>query len=166
MVYHKSLKPEAFGKLYKMMAQSNRLSDGFLWDINQDGFIEWAYTDEGQRYLLFYEDEISGLFYINDIGNKKCRGHFILLPNITGKNIYRLLEFCASNILYLKENDSYYYDVILGVTPVRNKANKIFKRLGRPIGIIPNVLYDHRLKKTIDGHLTAFTRQEIKEVKL
>jgi hypothetical protein len=113
-----------------------------------------------------YNGKLASLGWLDCIGDRSAYVHFIALKWAYGGVSESVCRAAISRMLNIKKNDgSYIFDCLIGMTPVRNKlAVQFVKRVGFvSVGIIPMGAYDRIKGCSIDALNTYCTRSTLNE---
>jgi len=105
---------------------------------------------------------ILGVFWLNHIENRTCQIHIACFKEFYGDDCVKAGKLVLDMLLHSKASDGdFVFDCLLGVIPVRNAlARKFALATGmRKAGVIPNMLFDAYVGKSIDACIYYLTRE-------
>ena len=165
--------------IYRKLEESGRLGASFpgCADPSLDFFLDLLARDDRHSWVLTFDREIAGVFYLSDLEGTSARAHFAFLPTEMRRTKAALPQdrlpvpvavarFILASVLrdrYQEESGNqpeYVLDTLVGITPVRNTAavNMVMRCGSYPMGIIPHACPDVNGRNT-DGFVTYYTRE-------
>ena len=144
--------------------------DGILRHLFYDGsnktreeFFEFMGRRNTLPFTLFKEAELIGFFWLNSFVGRTAQIHFTAFRNSMGtrRNATHFGTKCIQYCLSLKDDNGFFIDTVVGVTPVSNTlARRFNEKAGMiKIGLIPNYCIMHYEGRIEDGVLTYATRE-------
>jgi hypothetical protein len=157
---------------YGMILDSKALSSVFYDGSchTYEAFLEAFSQPDMHFWLLFYEGQIAGLAWLNGMVHTRAFAHFCMFKNVYGRSTEGLSKsveigrYCVANwLLHTDENGKPLVDVLVGVTPERNRmALKWVQRVGfSRVGSVPHGVWMHDAGESEDAVLSYATRKTI-----
>jgi hypothetical protein len=158
--------------VYELMLDSKALSSVFYDGSCQSfsAFLEMFSQPDMHYWLLYYEGQLCGIAWMNGMVNKRAFAHFCMLKNVYGRRSDGMSKsvaigrFCLASWLNHKGDDGQYLiDVLVGITPERNKmAIKWVQRVGFVrAGTIPFAVWMGDSGESEPGVLSYATRETV-----
>ena len=133
-------------------------------EMNANIFLEMA-RDKWWLFIIYDNDEICGFTWLNNFRGGKANVHFALFKGWRGGKGVKIIKQTCKDLLEIKSNNKYLFDILVGAIPTRNKAACLFvsqiqRKWGKPcsIGVIKNYLYDYKKDSIMDAKVSYFTR--------
>ena len=116
-------------------------------------FLFMVKEDTTNLFIVLVNKEPALLILLNNISYGKAEGHFFFYNGFRGGKAVKIGRYCLNYLINIKLTETtYVYDVIIGITPVKNVfACKFLNKLGmKIIGKIPFYLYNEKTKRQED----------------
>lgn len=145
--------------IYLMVVEEGKLEtvfyDGMIRDMRE--FVNFFKSPDNHLHIILVNDEIAAIFWINQIEGRACRIHFCGFSKFWKHTIRMGKE--ALKFL------SPHFDLIHGATPVSNeKACKFIQKAGmKPLGIMPDRVYNYYKDRTEDALITYYQTEKEKQ---
>ena len=129
-------------------------ADDFLASMKHPGNQLWVFMEDGEPLVFFW---------LNSFEGRTARVHFCAFKTVWGR---RAKEIAADGLkLCLTDRDGKgpLLDCLIGYTPVRNRlACRFIQKIGmRPVGEVPNLLFDAYEGQSITGLITSCTMEDL-----
>ena len=147
--------------------------DGVAETVFADGTIrsgeDWLHSITSGNNLLYVvrADGYSAVAcWLNSFDGKAAHMHWTVFSKFWNNGSVKLMKFAVGEIMSLKRNETesreYLFDVLIGLIPITNtRAIKFSQKCGGILAaVIPNAIYDHINKQSVDAMLIHYTRQE------
>jgi len=147
-----------YTRMEKEGTASTVFSDGII--NNARDFLAVMKSNLNMLYVIFVDDEQSGVFWLNRFEARFARMHWCLFSNQRGKDSIGIGVEVLRIIMNWKDRDGkYLYDMLLGIVPSSNKiAIGYCKKCGGVIqGEIPNAALENG--KSVSGTVIYYRRE-------
>ncbi len=156
--------PDALGSVFDRIVEDGLLHNLFVDNPirTRDRFIEEMLVPGTLPLVVTCEDDMAGFSWFNRIQGKSASSHFVVFRRFWGrKTRIPLVRRFSRYMLSLRDGDGHLFDCLYGVTPGNNPlAWKVGIQSGwRMIGTIPNRIFLADEGKSVDGVVTAVTRE-------
>ena len=130
----------------------------------KEDFIKDVLRPGSLPFLVLWEGRPAGFTWFNSIEGRSARGHFLIFRDAWGKK--RTIPIGRGIFTYIMtraDQDGYLFDVILGLTPVKNVlAWRLALMCGAvSVGVIPHGAYIAAIGKSEDALLMSVTRKSL-----
>lgn len=136
------------------------VEDKTVWHVFYDGsvktreqFLHMMKHGHNQLFLVSVDREVAGIIWLNDFDSKRAYFHFCFFSNVWGQELPDVGRHCVMELLYMKRNDGYVFDALMGLTPEPNRlAHKWCKAMGFTVlGTMPKACWYERRKMSVPG---------------
>lgn len=171
--YHRSVLPdEIITAFYQRLIDCDRERMSYPADPPQTAEEHLqGVRNGGPWWLIVFDGQMAGCFYLNDLTGKSGRCHFAFLPSPPGLRAVGRVPFpvalgrfvMASTLHDQYPDGEYMVDTLIGLTPSWNKgAVGLIKKCGAVIlGAIPGAYYSYDDDINDDGVISYFTRDRV-----
>ena len=151
-----------------MALYARMVKEGTADTVFVDGTInsadEWlqAMKSEGNNlYVIYVEDEIAGVVWLNRLELKKARLHFCLFTLESERDSVEIGKEVVRYFMSMGVEDDYLFDLLYGIVPESNKkAIEYVKQVGAVhIGTMPHGLWNKITGKTEAAAILCYTRR-------
>ena len=140
--------PDSFIRgLFERMQEEDLVEDLFYDGsiTTPDEFLSMLKFGKNSAYVVEYQGKIGGVVWLNNFGARSAECHFCFFSNLTGRALADVGKRVITELINMEKlNGEPIFDVIIGITPVDNRAALRFcRRLGFGIvGIMPKAVYN------------------------
>lgn len=140
------------------------------------GFVRWMRQPDISPWIILFQGEPCGLFFLTDHAGKAAQCHFCTLPTGTRRTGQtaggRFSATIGAGLFALGQalwersvSGGFLLDTLIGVTPTCNRAAlRYIHALGaQDCGIVPGACWYHDTGENVPGLYTVFTRQALPE---
>lgn len=142
--------------------EAQRLKDVVFYEFGGDRewFLDIMKNGENQMYVVFDHPSVAGIVWLNRFEGRSARLHFCFLQGYGGDYAIEV----ARKWLEIVLNKRNMYDVLVGVTPVKNKAAIGFlKKVGVTVAaVIPNYVYSKKTQQSEPAMMSYFTKENLR----
>jgi len=119
-----------------------------------EDFIRTFKYGTNRLYISLIDDKIAAIVWLSDISGRRASIHFNALKWCWGKKV-------RDEGKYVLDTLSTVWDCLIGITPVDNPlACRFIKQIGmKPLGVMPNMVYDEGLNESIDALITSYSKE-------
>lgn len=157
--------PDSYLKyLFDRIAEERQLEklfyDGSI-KTNEE-FLNLMKYSANKLFLIFCDDEIAGIIWLNGFETRSAVLHFCLFRRFWGDKALFIGKATLNELLYMKDPEGHIFDVLLGLTPANNKlAVRYIQKIGMNVaGELPKAIWDAKLQQSISGVVSYITREE------
>lgn len=132
--------------------------------LNGQSFLAAMKGKELFLYILYVNEEVAGMLWLNRFQYKWAQFHFCTFRKIWGRKTIELGKFALRKLLTMKEKDVFFFDMFVGVIPTRNRvALSYVKKCGGIVsGTLPLGVYDAATGKSEEATIITLTRGGLK----
>ena len=149
--------------LWKKALTENALDYMFLdmQDVPPVFFLEFINKDDVNFFIVLIEEKPALLIFMTNIQFAKAEGHFFFYDGFRGEKAVEIGKYCLQYLINMQLGEkTCVYDVIIGITPVKNIfACRFLHKLGmKKVGEIPNYMYNAKTKQQENIVYSYFSR--------
>ncbi len=136
----------------------------------REEFLSFCHNPKNTFWFLLNEDSGNYIAFcwVNSIEGRSARIHFCTFRrNVTPRLNIDAGHTTIKTILWIKKNDKFLLDCLIGVVPTTNRtACRFIKSIGAiKVGVVPQMLWNAWSGDNMDALITYFTRESHKEHK-
>lgn len=150
---------------YKIIEQG--LRDDFFFDgsvDSEDVFVSNVKRKDRAIYVFLSGNSVVGIYWLTHIEKTSAYGHFLCFKEIWGTSGVDSISKKFLSVCF----DDINLSVLIGLTPSRNvHVVRMTQRVGlKKVGVIPNLFWDAKCGKPIDGTVLCITKEEFENESL
>jgi len=129
--------------------------------VSPQFFLEYIQGFDINFFVVFADKEMVAFILMTNILYGKAELHFFSYNNCQREKALEVSRYCLKYLINIKLTEStYLYDVIIGITPVKNVfACILSKKAGmKVVGRIPKYLYNIKTKQQEDVMYQYYSR--------
>lgn len=126
-------------------------------------FISIMTKDSVHPFIVAHKGSIVLVAWLTDLAPKSAHIHFFSFSGCARHSRYCAIELVTYLMAMKYEDDSFCFDVLIGMTPENNRRafNFVLKSGFRHVGTIPLAAYIHDEDRSVDILVSAFTREDL-----
>jgi hypothetical protein len=122
---------------------------------NPDAFLAMMKHGMNRLFVIEFRGEIAGCCWLNNFASRRGEFHFCFFDNLRGQDAVGVGRDVVCDLLYMEDSaGNPIFDLLFGMTEVANKPAEFWcRKMGfEYLGIIPSVLWNANLKKSVPAH--------------
>ena len=122
---------------------------------NPDAFLAMMKHGMNRLFVVEFGGEIAGFCWLNNFTLRTAEFHFCFFDILRGKDAVGVGRDVVCDLLYMEDSaGNPIFDLLFGMTEVANKPAEFWcRKMGfEYLGIIPSVLWNANLKKSVPAH--------------
>lgn len=143
--------------LFERMSQEGLVErvfyDGTI--TTPDAFLQMMKFNQISLFVIEFRGEIAGCCWLNNFASRRGEFHFCFFDNLRGQDAVGVGRDVVCDLLYMEDSaGNPIFDLLFGMTEVANKPAEFWcRKMGfEYLGIIPSVLWNANLKKSVPAH--------------
>ena len=131
---------------------------------SRDEFLIAMTQQQNMFYAVRSGDVFVGVAWLNNFYGKTAQAHFVCFSEAWGKKSVEAMRHALNELIHLRKDGGYAFDVFLGWVPSANERAIEFCRKcgGVADTVVPHAICDVRTGKSVDAVLVYYTREEFR----
>jgi len=138
---------------------SNVFRDGSIRDSQE--FLISMQRDDCILYVIFYDDKLAAIAWVNRFEQRTARYHFCIFKSIKTEEKIACGTQALKELINQKTTDgSFLFDAFIGYLPSDNKLalSYVLACGAKSAGVVPNLVWNHAIGKSEPGHIIYYVR--------
>lgn len=136
-------------------------------EINRVSFLRRMKYGPCHMYVAMMDKAVAGFAWLSNIEGRSAWLNFYVFKNYWCGPAEMIARECLRHILHIPAAEGgYCFDVLMGITPVRNKAaSEFICRAGcKVVGRVPQAAWLLKEGKSVPGFMVYCTRDELQDM--